>query len=123
MKFFKNFKFRFDFKNNLKKTLKSPKKLFILFVLGYYSDNIRLALSESYNTKSCLNDLRDRFEFSGKFSTDTHHKKRPCTIHPSNIYDLQKIIEIANFYNIPILNDINDNEIDFIDNIKFEHLN
>jgi hypothetical protein len=93
------------------KHLKRP-RVVLGICLGYFTFNtLRFHFSERYRTRSCLNELKERFEFSGKFVGNKPGKKRLCTIYPSNSYDVEKLLDIANNHGVAILNDINDNSL------------
>jgi hypothetical protein len=70
-------------------------------------------LGEKYRMKKCNEALLERFNFSGKYiksSQDTPDPKELCTITPTNIYDAQQLMEIANFFKIPIIYDVNSHQ-------------
>lgn len=67
-------------------------------------------LGETYRIEKCEETLKNRFEFAGKFkqnSKNLQNSNEICTIYPSNIFESQTLLEIANYYKIPIIFDIN----------------
>lgn len=57
---------------------------------------------------SCRKELSERFGSVDKYIGNKNLKAKDfCTIYPTNVYDIQKLLEIANHYKIPIMHDIN----------------
>jgi hypothetical protein len=100
-----------EFKSNFFRLIKKPKTL-LFITLGYYTfDTLRFHLSERYRIKGCLSQLKERFEFSGKYIENKPNRKRLCTITPTNTNDIEKLMEIANNHGVAINNDINNNSL------------
>lgn len=89
---------------------------FLTLGIGFkFSDEILMTLlGEKYRMKKCNEALQERFNFSGKYIKASienfSNPKELCTITPTNIYDAQKLIEIANFFRIPIMYDVNSHQ-------------
>ena len=90
-------------------------------ITAFYYDQIAMSLiGESYSRKQCDKALKERFEYAKKYKKNNNEEESDfCTIFPSNIYDAQRLLEIANYYNIPLIFDINSSQ----NILKFSHFN
>lgn len=81
-------------------------------ISAFYYDQIAMSLiGESYSRKQCDKVLKERFEFAQKYMKNQNEEESDiCTIFPSNSYDAQRLMEIANYYNIPLIFDINSSQ-------------
>lgn len=80
--------------------------------INFYDQITFVLFGENYRMKKCKEALQERFEFSGKYLTSEENGKEICKILPSNIYDAQRLMEIANYYKIAIKCDPNHQHTD-----------
>jgi hypothetical protein len=83
-----------------------------LGIIISYQDQIAMSiLGDSYSLNKCESALKDRFEFTNKYLQNPNREEYDfCTIFPTNTYDIKKILEIANYYKIPIISDVNSSQ-------------
>jgi hypothetical protein len=105
-----------DFQSKIFKSLLKPRTWLYITVSYYIFDTVRFHLSERYRIRSCLSQLKERFEFSGKYKENKPNKRKLCTICPTNANDIEKLMEIANNHGVAINNDINNNSL------KYNHI-
>lgn len=79
--------------------------------IAYYDQIAMSILGQTYSRKKCELALKERFEFQNKFFTNPNKEDFDfCTIYPTNTYDAQKLMDIANYYRIPLIYDVNSSQ-------------
>lgn len=93
-----------------------------------YSDYIFIkVLGKGYRVNKCDESLLDRFGQQGKYQHKSRIDENPnliCTIAPTNNFDIQALLEIANKFLIPIKIDCNERKNDLhTPHIKIDYKN
>ncbi len=111
--------------NALFSKIKKHKIIFSFSIIFIYSQinnrTYNKFIPKYFRLRKCQKVLHERFNFSGKLKYDYLNKenfaKKPSfelnKVYPTNIFDTQKLLEIATDFNIPIINEFFYTNADF----------